>query len=229
MGAALTRIMNDLTGDSAEEVKEQLQMLQTLADEIIEAKSKDMKASAFEDKSLPVLAKVDTITGSSIVAESGVGEGLDNLVDNLCNGDWVAGLKSGIKTALNTFLGSASAGRNEKREFHVIYDHNALLRVEVYYYKYHFSSKGLKDHGQTMLCYVAQRCVLDSLRADPQVVLFEVSKSIGDNMEQALQNLKGDAKFVDEFMTELVKLRQAQQKALGGAAILLKTIIRHVQ
>ena len=47
-----------------------------------------------------------------------------------------------VKAALNELLGNASAGEKERRECHVVYANNSILRVDYHLYKYDFSSKG---------------------------------------------------------------------------------------
>lgn len=211
MGTAFS----DLLEDPKVEVKDQIKVLEELGNSIMDAQSERMQAKALEDTRLPIVAIVDTLKNSHISAHDGVGQGVNKVVDNLFNGDFLKGLKNALTTAVNTFLGNAEAGRDEMSEFYVVFEKNALLRVEVYCYKYQFSSEALKKHGSSMFCYVAQIAVLDAMTTNSQVILYEVTKSIGDKMEDALALLEKDSKFVEKFMEKLKKLKSAQKKDNG--------------
>lgn len=208
------KAFSDLTGDSSAEVKEQLEILQEMAHTVLEAESKRMSSEAYEDKTLPIVAVVDTQKFTSMDATSGVSEKVDEVVDNLFDGKYMSGFKKGVTALLDTFLGSAEAGKSENTEFHIVYDNNALLRIDLYFYQYHFASEGLKAHGQNMFCYVAQIGVLDAIKVNPQTTLYEVSKSIGSESKKAKELLDEDADFVEAFMKRLDAMTKAQ-KELG--------------
>eukprot|EP00794_Sanderia_malayensis_P003867 gene3867-4410_t len=54
----------------------------------------------------------------------------------------------------------------------------------------------LKKHGESLICYVGQIAVLDTFKTNPQVTLYEVSKSIGENTQTARKLLNEHAEFV---------------------------------
>ena len=181
-----------------------------MAQQILAAQSERMKSAAIEDKNLPLVAVVDTKKFSSFRAESGVGAKVDKAVSSLFDGKFMGGFKSAVSTALDTFLGNATAGKQENTEFHVVFDRNALIRIDLYYYKYEFSSRKLKDHAKNMFCYVAQVAVLDILEINPMVTLYELSKSVGGSVSEFKEDLIQESGACETFIKQLRKLEIEQ-------------------
>ena len=204
------QLFSDLLKDSSEEVKEQLEILQEMGRSIVDGESQRMAASAYEDKTLPIVAIVDTKTCCSMHVESGAGKSVYGIVDSLFDGKYMEGFKHAVEAAVETFLGNAQAGRQEIREFHVVYDRNALLRIDVYLYNYEFSSEALKKHGENLFCYVAQIAVLDSLAIDPTVTLYEITKGIGKASNEFKEEFTSDCEFVETFIKSLKKLKDTE-------------------
>ena len=95
---------------------------------------------------------------------------------HLFKGEFLDGLKDVVKAAVNELLGNTAAG---ERGFHVVFAQNGLCRIDYHMYKYVFSSKGLQEKVENALCFVVQMSVLDINKVDPQVVLYELDKTVG--------------------------------------------------
>lgn len=168
-----------------------------------------MEAKAFEDKSLPILAVVDKTEKYMVKVSEGASENVGSVVDDLFNGEFLNGLKDLEKTAMNELLGNASAGEKEKRECHVVYANNSILRVDYHMYKYDFSTQGIRDKAENAFCYVVQVSVLDMKRVDPQVILYELDKAVGKgSIEGMTKKLHEEARFVEDLYKVLSRLRK---------------------
>ena len=204
-----------LGGDADEEAKESVQILQKLVSAKLEAYATEMEARAFEDKSLPILAVVDKTEKYTVQVKKDSAD-VGGVVDSLFKGEFLDGLHNLVSTALNELLGNASAGEKEKRECHVVYANNSILRVDYHMYKYDFSSKGLRDTAENALCYVIQVGVLDLKKVDPQVVLYELDRAVGDgNIEAATKKLHEEAAYMEDLYKVLSRLREA---SLSGSS-----------
>lgn len=168
-----------------------------------------MEAKAFEDKSLPILAVVDKTEKYMVKVSEGASENVESVVDDLFNGEFLNGLKDLVKTAMNELLGNASAGEKEKRECHVVYANNSILRVDYHMYKYDFSTQGLRDKAENAFCYVVQVSVLDLKKVDPQVILYELDRAVGKgSIEGMTKRLLAEAGFVEDLYKVLSRLRK---------------------
>ena len=203
-----------LGGDAEEEVKESLQLLQKLVSSKMQAYATDMEKRAFEDKSLPILAVVDKTEKYMVKVSKAPSEEVEKTVGELFEGEFLGGLRNLVSAALNELLGNASAGEKERREFHVVYANNSILRVDYHMYKYDFSSKGLREKAENALCYVAQVAVLDLKKVDPQVVLYELDRAIGEgNIQKATKKLHEEAGYMEDLYKVLSRLRVASQSS----------------
>lgn len=91
-----------------------------------------MENEAIEDKTLPIVAIVDKSMKYLIKVSSKTSDEVSNAIDEILSGDFLAGLKSVIKVGLDAMLGNVSAGITEKRDFHVVFANNSLLRIDLH-------------------------------------------------------------------------------------------------
>lgn len=204
---------NILSGNPDKDVHEQMALLEEMGDKIMTAESQRMEAKAWEDRTLPIVSIVDTQTFCRIGVEVGesLSKGIGDVIGDFVKGKWMDGIKDGIHTVLSQLLGSATSGRQESRQFHIAFGSNALLRIDTYFYMYTFKSEGsLRKHGNNMLCTVAQVSVLNSLKTDPQLILYEVTKAIGvEKMEEALESLEKETGFAKSLYQHIRSLNKS--------------------
>ena len=126
------------------------------------------------------------------------------------SGDFLGGLKNLLSVALNEVLRNTSAGEAEKTDFHVIYANNSLIRLDYKTYKYTFASKGLKDECTNAFCYCMQVGILDLEKVDPQIMLYELTRAIGEEaLSIALTHLEGLTVFAERLYSAVAKLKKA--------------------
>lgn len=196
------------------ETMEKLQTVHKMMVDKIAATSAQMQNAAIEDKSLPIVTVVDRSQKYKIKVQEAPDPAITGAIGELMSGNFLEGIASLIKVALNEFLGNTSAGETEKVDFHVIYANNSLLRIDYMMYKYEFTSSGLKTEFQNAFCYYMQVGVLDLEKVNPQILLYELTRAIGEeNLPNAAKHLQGLAVFAKELYTTIHQLKNA---ALGG-------------
>lgn len=193
---------------------EKLQTVHKMMVDKIAATSAQMQNEAIEDKSLPIVTVVDKSQKYKIKVTSAPDPAISGAIGELMSGDFLSGLTSLITVALNQFLGNTSAGESEKVDFHVIYANNSLLRIDYMLYKYEFTSSGLKTQFQNAFCYYMQVGILDLEKVNPQVLLYELTRAVGEeNLPRAASHLQGLATFAKELYSTIHQLKNA---AIGG-------------
>lgn len=213
MGQLIGSFLEESEKQHEDEVVEAIRLLQKFVAAKLEAEADQMESRAFEDKSLPIVAVVNKVESYIVKVQNAPAEEIKKAISDIFQGEFLDGLEHIISAALNELLGNVMAGEKEFKSFHVVFANNSLLRVDYYMYKYDFSSKGLRDKVQNALCYVAQVAVLDLKKVDPQVVLYELDKTIGQgNMQKAVERLQEDAKYIEELYKVLSDLRVASAK-----------------
>ena len=216
MGNITDKIKEQQANNDAE-TSEKLQSIHKMMVDKIAATSAKMQNEAIEDKTLPIVAVVDKSEKYKVHVQSAPDDKIAGGIGELMSGDFLGGLKSLIKVALNEFLGNTSAGETEKVDFHVIYANNSLLRLDYMMYKYQFVSQGLQSKIENAFCYYMQVGVLDLEKVNSQILLYELTRAIGEsNLPAAAQHLAGLAKFAKELYSTVHQLKTAA--ITGGGA-----------
>ena len=214
MGNSITQAIKEQQEKNDAEVTETLQTMHKMLINKIAATASQMENAAIEDKSLPIVAVVDKAQKYKIKVSAATSDQVSQALDEILSGDFLDGIKRLVKVGLDQLLGNVSAGETERRDFHVVFANNSLLRIDYMIYKYEFSSKGLKDEMQNVFCYYLQVGVLDLQKVNPQILLYELTRAIGEtklaDAEKRLENLAVFAKDLYKIIHEL------DQAAIGS-------------
>lgn len=177
-----------------------------------------MENSAVEDKSLPIVAVVDKSMKYSIKVSSATSEEVGKAISEVLKGDFLSGVTDLITVGLNAMLGNESVGETEKQDFHVVFANNSLLRIDCMFYKYEFSSKGLIDKAQNIFCYYLQVGVLDLEKVDPQILLYELTKAVGErSLPGASRHLKELNAFAKDLYSAINEMGRAAVGEVEGS------------
>ena len=177
-----------------------------------------MENSAVEDKSLPIVAVVDKSMKYSIKVSSATSEEVGKAIGEVLKGDFLSGVTDLITVGLNAMLGNESVGETEKQDFHVVFANNSLLRIDCMFYKYEFSSKGLIDKAQNIFCYYLQVGVLDLEKVDPQILLYKLTKAVGESsLPGASRHLKELNAFAKGLYSAINEMGRAAVGEVEGS------------
>ena len=177
-----------------------------------------MENSAVEDKSLPIVVVVDKSMKYSIKVSSATSEEVRKAIGEVLKGDFLSGVTDLITVGLNAMLGNESVGETEKQDFHVVFANNSLLPIDCMFYKYEFSSKGLIDKAQNIFCYYLQVGVLDLEKVDPQILLYELTKAVGESsLPGASRHLKELNAFAKGLYSAINEMGRAAVGEVEGS------------
>ena len=200
MGQVISNFIEESEKRNEAQVVEPLQLLQKLVSAKLEAQAAKLEAEAFEDKSLPIVATVKKVETYLVKVETAPSEDIKKSMEDIFQGDFLDGFEHLVTAAVNELFGNTLAGEKEFSSFRVVFANNSLLRIDFYIYKYDFSSEGLREKIQNAFCYVVQVGVLDLKKVDPQVVLYELDKSIGTgNIPDAIAKIKQEVKYMEQL------------------------------
>ena len=215
MGQPISRAIKDNEKEKKKEVKETLETLQTLLHKTVDAVSSRLELQAKENQDLPIVAVVDKNSEFSVNVKSVLPKDVEKKIDNIFSGKFYDGLKKLVTLALEEFLGNVSAGEQEMNIFTVVFSNNSLLRVDYMMYKYQFESHGVKDKYENGFCYFAQIGVLDMEKVNRQVMLYELTKSVGSqNIKEVTEHLKEIAEFAKKLY-EVLRIPRKQNVGVG--------------
>ena len=132
MGNSIMNAMKEQQEKNDLETEEQLDMLHKMMVNKLAGASGQMKDEALQDTSLPIVAVVDISEKYTVCVKNVPDPEITKSVQEILSGDYVAGLVSLLSVALNQFLGNTAAGETEKKDFHVVFANNSLLRVDLH-------------------------------------------------------------------------------------------------
>ena len=177
MGSSLSDIQHR---HEPEDERENMTMMETLLGNKLEAiqfrlEQKGSQVTAH----LPLVAVVERVQRMSITITHAAAGEVSRVVDDTFGKGFLEGIKSLVNAGLRKLLENASPGEKEDSGFCVVYSNNSLLRVDYYMYKYDLTSTGVVKEMSNGFLYFAQIGVLDLEKVNPQVLLYELTKSVG--------------------------------------------------
>ena len=213
MGTSISKKLEEQQKNKDEKAVEELQMLQEMMVNKVAAARAEMREKALKDANVPIVAFVDTSEKYSVDVSNAPDDAITTSIKEMFGGNIIQGLVSLIGVALNQFLGNTQAGASEQNDYHIVFSNNTLMRIDVMFYKYEFSSKGVEDERRNGFCYCTQAAVLDLKKVSPQVLLYELTRTIGDeNIPDAVKQLHLMAEFGEELYQVVNELTAAAKK-----------------
>ena len=209
MGNSIEAKKEEQEQDDAK-AKEMLNTMNNLMTQKCAAISAQFKDAAVADPTLPIVAVVDKTEKYMLNVKSVANDDVTSGLGEVLSGQFITGLGDMISGSIQVFLGDTSEGQSEETDFHIVYANNSLLRVDYLMYKYNFSSQGILSKYENAFCYVMQIGVLDLEKVNPQILLYEMTKTIGqDKLPQAARNLASLATFGKNLYTTIRALNDA--------------------
>ena len=213
MGTSISKKLEEQQKNKDEKAVEELQMLQEMMVNKVAAARAEMREKALKDANVPIVAFVDTSEKYSVDVSNAPDDAITTSIKEMFGGNIIQGLVSLIGVALNQFLGNTQAGASEQNDYHIVFSNNTLMRIDVMFYKYEFSSKGVEDERRNGFCYCTQAAVLDLKKVSPQVLLYELTRTIGhENIPDAVKQLHLMAEFGEELYQVVNELTAAAKK-----------------
>lgn len=198
-----------------ERTKETLTHLSNFMIQKCASSSAQLKELARNDQDLPIVAIVDKTEKYTLGIKETPNEEITDGIKDMFSGNFFSGLGKLICGTIQVFLGDRSAGQSETKAFHVLYANNSLLRIDYMVYKYTFSSQGVLSKYENAVCFLFQVGVLDLQKVNPQVLLFELTKTIGGDpqkIKDAAEELKSVAIFAKTLYSTIQDLNEAAKQ-----------------
>eukprot|EP00731_Ephydatia_muelleri_P038189 Em0675g2a len=107
---------------------------------------------------------------------------IEKTVDSLFSGDFLDALKNAATVALNEICGNTSIGEYEQSEMFIVWQNHALLRLDIYLYRWNFSSKGVITEAEGVLGVLMVQRVMNIAKVDPQVITWAICSGSSDEV-----------------------------------------------
>ena len=172
--------------------KEKLAMLEKMAQAQLSSKVQTILHGSADDEEIhkgKVVAKHQQI----YVDASSNPEQVESAIGDFFDGDLAGGAKKLILAGVDELLGNFSIGENETEDMLILWESNSLLRVDVYYWKWNFSMKGVVDVAQNVFAMYCAKRVINPSEVDPNILVWAISRMCikkGMSEDEALDYIK---------------------------------------
>ncbi|KAJ3540663.1 hypothetical protein NM208_g4964 [Fusarium decemcellulare] len=204
MGDQISKLI-DNSDDKETKAKEQLDILMKLADARLDTFEQELIAMFLDNagaakRSVPGKRALRFERSVRVDCGSAGSPGVDQAVDAFFGiGDEGGSVKKGVldgfkavvKTGLKQILGDTSAGESYDKKFFVCIKHNAIIRVDMYTYRYNFSNEGVISTHKNVFAYILCTSVVDHNDLTVDEMVYLASEFAGDERSQYEQYLNG--------------------------------------
>ena len=176
----------------ADQAKEKLAMLEKMAHAQLASQVNTILHGSTDDEEIhkgKVVAKHQQIYCDA----SSKPDQVESAIKDFFDGDLLDGAKELILAGVDELLGNNSIGENATEDMLILWESNALLRVDVYYWKWNFSQKGVVDVAQNILAMYCVKRVINPSEVDPNILVWAITRMCvkkGMENDEALDYIK---------------------------------------
>ena len=172
----LRKQATEMQGDQKQKFVERLQILEKMVEQRLEIVKMDILNGEKNDQEIDTGTIVSLHKMVHIKMEQKESEQLSKAIHQLFSGDFIGGLESIVQLGAETVLGNDSMGEHESKDMFIVWNDNALLRCDAYYYRWNFVSKSVIDQTEGVTGCLLVKRVIDLTKTDPQVLTWAITK-----------------------------------------------------
>ncbi|CAL8582355.1 hypothetical protein XPA_008022 [Xanthoria parietina] len=222
MGAAISALREALTeGDRAieEKKKQDLEIMQRMVDAQLDKYEADLNTKflspdATAKTEVPGIRALRRTRSSTAITSENPADGITGAIESFfgaaggddTKGQLLNGFKKTVTTALNVFLGNASAGQKDESKYFVYMHHNAIVRVDVKLWRWNFVGSGFSDTYKSVMGYIICLSVVDIAVLKTAEFVYLISEYAGDSETEVAQYCEAMGKMYSSAR----KLKQSQ-------------------
>ena len=116
------------------------------------------------------------------------------MIKEFFGGQIMGGVEKLLLGGVETILGNATMGEHEDTSMYIVWSNNALLRLDLYLYRWNFSSKEVIQDVEGVTGVLAMTRVINLTKTDPQVLTWAISTQVqcaGDDANNLIDDAVG--------------------------------------
>ena len=196
MGQPLS-VVRDAVKDEKEKIValEQLKMLVTLAKSRLRAIEHEVLNGRRGDQQIHAgtVIEMERYMSVNTTEYSDIGEEAGNMIQSFVDGKIMEGVKALLVKGANVIFGNKTAGETENSQMLILWEHGALIRMDVYHWKYQFSSNSIMKCTDSIYAAFAMKRVVKIGEVRTPVLVYCITcaaKIVGKNEEDAEEYAK---------------------------------------
>lgn len=179
MGQSVSDLRKQAT-QATQEQKQAFQQRLQILEKMIEQRLETVKIEILNGEKNDQEIDTGTIVSSHkmvyIKTEAKESDKLSTAIHQLFSGDFINGLESIVELGAETVLGNDSMGEYETKDMFIVWNDNALLRCDAYYYRWNFVSKSVIGETEGATGVLLVKRVIDLTKTDPQVLTWAITR-----------------------------------------------------
>jgi hypothetical protein len=202
--------------EEAEKIKleERLQILERMITGRLRNAKNNILAGQRNDEEIHAGIIVEELQHISIVETEKGSDDIKGAVDDFFSGNFMKGIGDIVSLTVSTILGNESVGEYESTDMFIVWHNNALLRYDLYTYRWNFSSKGgvIENTEGVTGAFMCKR-VIDLTQTDPQVLTWAISRQAAITGIDASSMIDSAMKILEKIVDFKAKIRMTEAAA----------------
>ena len=108
---------------------------------------------------------------------SEIGEEAGKMIESFVSNEIMEGVKTILTRGANILFGSKSAGESEYSQMLILWEYNTLVRIDVYHWKYQFTSNEIMNSVESIYAAFAMKRVVDVAKVRSAVLVYSISRA----------------------------------------------------
>jgi len=207
MGSPISKLRESISqsDDERTEKEERLNILEMMVKSRLENAKRLMLNGERGDQEIHTGTVVELNHQVSVVLASTPHPELETAISDFFSGRISSGFEKIVKVGVESVLGNSNMGQHEGNNMFITWNDNALLRLDAYYYRWNFCSRGVITNVEGASGVILLTRVIDIAKTDPQVLTWAISR------QAKLANMSEQAgKMIDEALVILKKVSSMQ-------------------
>ena len=157
----------------------------------LEDQASKLYVAALHDECLPIVCAVHNTQKILLNVKSATKDEVKKKVHEVLRGNYLEELVNLLTENLSNVLASATIGIEERSFKHVVFANKSVLRIDLFVYYDRFRPREAVIEYNSILAYYLQVGLLDTERARPQVLIYELTRSTEeDKLNHACERLE---------------------------------------
>lgn len=207
MGKSVSKVRDEareLNDEQRRRMEERLQILEKMVNGRLQVQLQHVLAGERGDQEIHSGTVVEEMKQVNIVISNQPATELQEAIDAFFSGEVMTGLGKLVGLSVKAVLGNSSMGEYETSQMFIVWTDNALLRYDMYCYRWNFAVKGVIEETEGVVGVLLCKRVIDLTTTDPQVITWAISRQasilgktseIKDMIEEAMEVLENVMKF----------------------------------
>ena len=218
MGNPISKLRKELDQADAEKAKmqERLNVLEKMVNYHLYNAQTEMLAGERSDQEIHTGTVVEFSKQVNISMSSEPNPELEDAIGDFFGGSLSSGFKSLVSVAVEAILGNASMGEHEGTNMIIMWQDNALLRLDAFYYRWNFSSTEIIQDVEGASGVVVMKRVINLVNTDPQVLTWAISRQASllgtpDSASEMIDDAVAIIQKVSELQLTVNKIENEEQ------------------